>query len=494
MEIEKLIQEDLSKYPQTATDVTRAAPIMDAKASAKPAVKEIATGEYNTQTGVQLLHPLNLMTMMAEENPWVDLAIKTIGSACSSTTPLFRFDVKTSKSYKKKRQAEIDKLADLLEFPNLHQSGYELFRTTYENLVLYGNAYWQIIKTKGGDIHSIYTLPPETMRAVPYFDENEILHFGYVQLDAVQGPKVFLESEIIHFKTTNNRSFTYGKPMFLSQLVQIATSISAKKALASWFEQGFVGGAVFKQDADPDVADRNRAFIKEFFTKPENFGKTMILEGGMELVKDGNKFADFDFSKLSATDRDNILMAAGVPLSQAGVRSDSGNANAEIVAAEESAFIRNTFGMIHSYVFEKLNSKLIRQILGWTDVKISAGAPMKFSMKDSIETVRALSDLGIGINEARELLSIAPVPSEEAGETFVITTNNGVIKASDTLGVDLGTGEVVQTIFEKSQEMQKELAEMGAKASASKEKGATKAGSKKGASGLGGNLKKMAEG
>lgn len=460
------------KSESVGIDVVRSTPTLDKRASAQPSVKDIADKNYSDKTGVSLVHPLHLMTLMQDESPWVDLAVRVIGSACSSTVPLFRVTTTASKSYKKKRQADIDKITDLLMYPNPHQTGYELFRTIYENLALYGNAYLQIIKKGDGGIHSLYTLPPETMRAVPYYDQYNILHFGYVQVNIAAEPRIFLEDEIIHFKTTNPKSFVYGKPLFLSQLVQIATSINAKKSLASWFEQGFVGGAIFKQDSDPDVAQRNREFIKEFYTTPDNFGRTMILEGNMELVRDGNKFVDFDFEQLNNAERDNILIAAGVPVSQAGVRSDSGNANAEVVAAEESAFIRNTFGMFHNLVFEKINSKLFRQILGWTDVKIEAGAPIRFSLKEAIETVNALSRIGVQINEARDLLSVARVPDEDAGKTFVINTNNGVIKASDTLGIDLNTGEEMPTIMEIGADGFTDFS---------------------GANGLGGDLKKKAE-
>jgi HK97 family phage portal protein len=443
----------------------------------KPAVREIANLEHKNRTGVPHVHPLALMTALADNCTWVDLVMRVIGSAAASTSPLFRFELTTQKSYKKKRQADVDEVADVLQYPNLNQTGYELFRTIYENLVLYGNAYIQVIKNKAGGLHSLYTLPPESIRVVPYLTDGDVLHFAYLQQGMNDKPRVFLEDEIIHFKTGNSKSFVYGKPLFLPQLTEIAANINANKAITSWFEQGFAGGAIFKMDADEDVANRNREYIKEYFTKPENFGRTMLLEGNMELVKDGNKFEGFDFSALSNTNRDNLIMGAGVPLSQAGIRSDSGNANAEIVAAEESAFVRNTLSMYHALVFDKLNARLIREFLGWKDVKICAGVPIKFSMKDSIETVRALSEIGIGVNEARDLLSAPRVPSEEAGAQFVTATNNGVMPMEKITGIDPNTGEKVETIFEEDQAMQKKSMEL-----------------KSGASGLGGNLKAKAEG
>jgi hypothetical protein len=302
-------------------------------------------------------------------------------------------------------------------------------------------------------------------------DSDNILHFAYVQQGVVE-PRVFLEDELIHFKVSNSKSFIYGKPLFLPQLIEIAANIQANRSIATWFEQGFTGGAIFKMEADPDVAQRNRDYIKEYFSRPENFGRTMLLEGSMDLIRDGNKFDGFDFSKLSDTNRDNIIIGAGIPLSQAGVRSAAGNANAEIVAAEEKAFIRNTVDMYHKLVYEKLNARLFRQILGWKDVVIQPGVPVKFSMTDAIETVRALAEIAITPNEARDLLSVQRVPDEKAGNTYITATNNGMIKTLDVIGIDPETGEEGETIFESQQ-------------AANQLKG--------GASGMGGPAKKAAE-
>lgn len=469
-EVKRIMDADKEKIDGKVVRATIDAPILNQTATREPSIREVMSGYYNPVTGINIVHPIILMGMMADECPWVDLAVRTIGSACSSTTPLMRALVNAKPSYKKKREDEVDNVLELLRYPNPQQTGYNLFRTIYENLALFGNAFLQVIKNKKGGLHSFYTLPPETMRSIPYFDEYNILHFAFVQVGVINEPKVFLEDEIIHFKLTNQRSFAYGKPPMLSQLTQIATSINAKKAVASWFQEGFVGGAIFKMDADVDVAERNRSFLREFFTKPENFGRTMVLEGSMDLVDDGNKFKDFDFSALASTSRDDILMAVGVPLSQAGVRSASGQANEEVIVAEEKAFVRNTVEMYHKTVFSELNMKLFRQILDWHDVEIGPGTLAKFSLSDSIETVKALASIGIQVNEARDLLSAPRVPSEEAGNVFVITTNNGVVKAQDTLGVDLNTGKKTPTIFDEQM-----------------------AGAGKSAHGLGGALKKKIE-
>lgn len=479
-EIRKHLEEDLKKFPEYSNEppTTRVGASTGGRPQSPANIPEFYYANTEAKGGVQLQHPLHLMTMVSEQCNWVDLSNNVISAACASTTPLWRLITSEKAKYKSnKRQKVMDDLTDKLMFPNIHQSGYQLSFQTYYDLNLYGNAYWQIIFDMKGDIHSIYTLPPETIRVIPYLEESEI-HFMYIQMSTSinKTPRLFEEKEIIHFKRPNAKSFIYGKPLYFSQLLQVATSINSKKAITSWFESGYSGGAIFKMDPDATVADRNRSVLNDLYTKPENFGAILLLEGGIEMVADGNKFKDFDFSALSNADRDNILYSAGVPLSMAGVRSAAGNANAEIVASEEMAFNLITVGNSHKLVCGTLNNKLFRQILGWNDVSIEPGVLTKFSMKNAIDIVNALSTFGIGVDEVRDLLSTPRVPSEEAGKVFLIKTNNGAFPADRVVGINYETGEQVETIFDQEQAQN------------------TAKGLGSGASGMGKDAKKKAEG
>jgi len=473
-EIMRLDMEAKDRELQTKRSITVIPQPETQNPTRKPNVKQIATHEYNSEMGVLPVHPMSLFTELADNSPWVDLTVRVIGGTCVSTVPMFRIvtvgDIK--KGQTKIWDSRIADMTELLTYPNLHQTGIEFFKTIFENLGLYGNAYVQIIRNRDGSLNSLWTLPPETIYVIPYYDDRNIMHFGYVQNDIVGEPRIYLEEEIVHFKTTNPKSFVYGKPLFVSQLVNIATNLNAQKALNSWFELGMTAGAIFTQDADADVAQRNREFIKEMFTKPENFGRTMILEGDMKLIKDGNRFTDFDFKKLSDAGKDDCLIAAGVPLSIAGIRSDDGNSNLEVIKSEELAFYTNTLDVFQKIVFDKITHKLFRQILGWKELKIEAGAKTRFDMGNAIESINAISAYGIKPNEARKLLSMPLLDNEIAGNTLLIATNNGSSKFGDIVGIDPDTGAKVETIFEKAQKEQTDM---------------------KSGSGLGGKLKEVAE-
>lgn len=468
-EISRLAMEkDLKKYQEQGPPAKPTISITNYEPVNKMAgVKDVADagGSSSTQTGVPLSHPLELMTVIVNENSWADLGVKTIGASCASTDPLFQvYSLASGRNKEKAANKKVESIIDKLTYPNPHQTGYELFLTTYENLATYANAYWQIIRTKSGEIHSIYTLPPETIRVIPYEDNKGILHCAYYQMDMVNkynknGGTIYLEHEIIHFKDTNEKSFLYGKPRLYSLMSHVTANTQAMTAINSWFEKGFAGGAIFKMDADETVAERNREFLREQYSGAKNYGEMMLLEGSVELVSDGQKYAgNLSFEKISAVGRDTILTCIGVPVSMAGVRSDAGMGNAEIVASEEKAFKRNVVDRIHRLVFDKINQKLIREFMGEKSIAIKSGTLSKFTLKEEIEAVKALSTVGIAVGEARELLGVRALENEAINDQFLVVTNNGAARFEDIVGVDPNTGDRVETIFEKQMAQQKEIA------------------------------------
>jgi HK97 family phage portal protein len=436
----------------------------DAKVSTSANVSDVGDKGFTSTTGVPLSHPLELITMVLQENPWADTAVKTIGAACASTEPLFNIydkaeeeSASTGRNTKMARKRKIDTIRKKLLKPNKHQTGYELMLTTFENLAAYGNAYWQIIRTVGGDIHSIVTLPPETMRVVPYFDKNGILHCAYYQMNIVSNVRgnnmpndIYTEDEIIHFKETNEKSFLYGKPRVYSLFGHITNNAQSMAAINSWFEKGFSGGAIFHMDADEDVVDRNREFIRDNYSGAKNYGEVMILEGEIKLIDNGQKFVgNINFNDLEGGGRDAILVGMGVPISMAAVRSSNGLGNAEIVASEEKAFKRNVIDKYHRLVYDKIESRLFDDMLNEDEIGIKAGALSKFTSTDEVNIVTALAKLGIKISEAREILGVKPLGSL-ADNTTICMTNNGPAKFGDVIGIDPDTGEKVETLFDKT--------------------------------------------
>lgn len=432
-----------------------------------PNVKDVSDKNYNSETGVPLKHPLELMTYILDSNQWADLAVRTISANCAATTPLFRI-ITSEKGRNKRVKADkiADELEELLKNPNPIQTGSQLFTQTYWDLAIYGNAYWQIVKNRAGKIHSIYCLPAQDMRVVPGIDKDLNLQLAYWQMNVVstkfyskkedqrKSAYLYTSSEIVHFKMPNERSAVYGKPPLYTQITQITTNQLAQNAINTWFSEGWMGGAIFRLDGDAETVRRNREFLKEVYSGSENMGRIMLLGGKTELIADGNKFmANIDFETIMQIGKDSILNCMGVPLSMAGVRSDQGTVNSELIASEEAVFRRNVVDFYQKIVFEQITKKLFREILGIRTLEIQPGTMSKFNLKYEIDAVRALGEFGISVGEAREILGMSSDRLDERiNSLYLIKTNNGAGKVSDVLGADFESGEIGKTIYERQRE------------------------------------------
>lgn len=414
-----------------------------------PDIKEVRQSTSHTPK-----HPMDIFTILQNENPWVDLSIRSIAGSAAAVIPLFTI------RGNKKQKGKIDYFKQKLMHPNPQMTGYELFYQTYADLATYGNCYWQIIKDRKGDLHSIYRIPAPNVRVRAHTDSDNNLMLFYV----IENPdrQVFDETEIVHFKLPNPDSFLYGKPLFYPNIANITIDESVTTWVKSFFEKAYSGGAIFKMEADETVAVRNRQWLKEEYTKPENAGKPLLLEGDLELVSDGSKFKDLNYAAMKQMSREEIMQHAGVPLSVAGVRSNSGQANIEVINSEQEAFIR-TMDLYHNIVFSRLEQYLFQTIFNEYNLTIEPGMHRRFTNKMAADLIQAASQVAVTVNEHRRALNLEPIPDECGGNTYIVKTNNGIVACTDTFGIDFNTGERTETLIEKQQKFQERMADKQAK-------------------------------
>lgn len=409
----------------------------------------------------------HILERLYRENNWVALACNIIASVATNTKPAFRIIGEgNSKRY-------VKSMTELLTFPNLNESGYELFHKTYSSLAVFGNAYWQVVRTKAGDYHSIYSIPTPTIRPYPFInEETDLLEFAYLQLDnyGENVERVFFQEEIIHFKMPNNNGITYGFSQVVPVFKELAFDIETKKWLTAYFQNAFTGGMIFEmRNGNKDQVRRNRTELKEKFEGSSNAGKNLILEGEMKVVWDGNKAGNgFPIVELKNGSRDNILPSLGVPLSIAGVRSDAGQANAEVISAEDQTFLR-TIQNYHNIVFPTINLKLFRnETYKKYDLKIVAGSNTTFSQTRATQIVESAAKFGATVNEIREMLGLAPLENDKFGNSLIATTNNGILPLEVILDIMPKKQQNELIVQEKNIELQQKQIDEPSDATSSK--------------------------
>lgn len=162
--------------------------------------------------------------------------------------------------------------------PNADMCSSEFWEAQIANLDLWGNAYSRINRI-GGRVVSLDILDPQYMR-VKRSDSGEIVYI-YTKNNVDGGE--YPESEILHF-----RGFTLDGLVGLSpisyQAKVMGLQIDANNAASKAFKNNLKAGG-FLKTGDRVLNSDQRKLMRDAladFGKPENAGKWMILEAGME--------------------------------------------------------------------------------------------------------------------------------------------------------------------------------------------------------------------
>lgn len=423
--ISRAIKTDISRFNLNTAKPNKT-PILSTPYNATK--KTIAEVKKKYHSGVDYTtSEYYILRKLRSDNDYVAQVTHIISQICSTPVPNFMLSSKKDK----RDNSTIETLAGFLDKPNNNETWSSLAYKTYDNLVLYGNGYWQIIKNVLGDLHSIYFIPAHTIRPVPFIDSDTgLIRFYYCQVvnwenNTLRIKKVFTDEEIIHFSTPNGDGGIYGKSKFSTLFNKLEFEIESQTWLNSYIENAFSGGMIFEmKNSHPDIVERNRQQFKENLEGGKNAGKNMIMEGEMRLVSEGNKTKDFPLTSLKTLNRDEIFTMAGVPLSIAGLRSDIGDLNPQVIESEEIAFVRNTVEFYQNIFYSTLNLKLITNIMNNDDIEIKRGINRHFSADRNTKLVETSIKTGTTMNEARELLGLPPI---DGGDIVVVGTNNGVV-------------------------------------------------------------------
>lgn len=374
-----------------------------------------------------------LLEKLYSDNENVKHVCRTYANFVSNCVPNFSFETINDKDLNKNILQQILFYSNLFETPNEHETWLQLIRKIVSSLVLFGTAYLQIRYSRNGNVFSLHFIPSSTIRPVAYVDSTtHDVKFVYCQIapngyNSYKVNRVFTDEEIICFRRDNMFSLTYGLSEFTALFKNLRFDEQKSIYLNNYLKNSYSGGMIFEiKDTDKELVERNREELIEMLSGVENAGRNMILEGNIRLVTDGNKAKDFPLTQLAEINRNTIYATAGVPLTIAGIRSEQGKLNSELIQSEEKVFLRNV-ETYQSIIFDTLNNSLFKRILKIKDFKIVAGVNKHFNLKNAESIVETLLKVGCTINEAREKLGFSKLNDKNIGNMLIIGTNNGVI-------------------------------------------------------------------
>jgi HK97 family phage portal protein len=239
-----------------------------------------------------------------------------------------------------KRVLAAHPLLKLLSNPNPFQGGAELFEAVLSYRLISGNSYLQSVGPEGGPPRELYTLRPDRMAVIP--GSNGVpLAYRYSVRDA-QGRETYRDfqvnringkSAILHLKTFHPLDDWYG----LSPIDAAAYSIDQHNQSGAWNQALLQNGArpsgalVVKSENNTTLSEeqyhRLKVQIDEQFSGPQNAGRPVLLEGGLDWREMSLSPKDMDYINAKHSSARDIALAFGVPPQLLGIPGDNTYAN-----------------------------------------------------------------------------------------------------------------------------------------------------------------------
>lgn len=323
-------------------------------------VKSQGAGASDRQTLMTDLHDAFLAC------PWSWVAVNAIARTITGGGVGFRWDREDGEGDTEEpdKPLEVLQAERLLAFCNPREDIVQLLRSTIVDLLVFGDAYIEVVWA-GGIPVALYTLDcPSTS---PIADAHGNIT-GYLQ-STEQGQEARFEPrEVIHISLDAPRSGVFGVSPTYAALLPIKIWLFTAATLKEIFRKGNPANLWVDHPAGMNPTEQGK-WIDQHMTRnvgPMNIGRPVVTKGGATV----KELQDSQIENLLRTldqQRDVILASYGVPPAEAGV-IESGNLGGGTGESQHRTMEVNTCAPTGSLVVEKVNFLLTRAfgIEGWS--------------------------------------------------------------------------------------------------------------------------------
>jgi HK97 family phage portal protein len=315
---------------------------------------------------------------------------------------------------------EVTRLKRLMRFVNPHEDMIQLLRNVVTDLLLFGDAYLEIVSLLGEPI-ALYTLDATTITILS--DEHGEVTGYHQDIDGVRTAD-FDPDQVIHFSMDAPRGGLYGVGPVQKVLLPATAWLFAMATLKECFRRGdppriHVDLGHF---SDTEV-QKWREQYTVFNLGPKAVGTPVLTTGGGGVqVLDQHKVADY--LETCRTLRDEIVSGIGVPPSKVGI-IESGNLGGGTGEAQDKTFRVNTIIPISAIVLEKLNYHLVQVGFGITEWSLEF-AEIDYRDSEVVEKIRdmRLRNGSYSLNRYRDEIGEPPVPG---GDDAVLVDRTHIV-------------------------------------------------------------------
>ena len=326
--------------------------------------------------------------------------------------------------------------------PNPEMSSFVFRETLMTHLLLWGNAYAQVIRNGKGEVVALYPLMPNKMTVDR--DERGQLYYSYQRSNdeapTMKGNTVTLRpSDVLHIPGLGFDGLVGYSPIAMAKNA-IGMAIACEEYGAKFFANGAAPGGVLEHPGTIKDPQRVRESWQSTFGGSGNANKIAVLEEGMKYTPIGISPEQAQFLETRKFQINEIARIFRVPPHMVGDLEKSSFSNIEQQSLE---FVKYT---LEPWVI-RWEQSIQRSLLTQEE---KATYFVKFNLEGLLrgDYQSRMNGYAIGrqngwmsANDIRELENLDRIPAEEGGDLYLINGNMLPLKDAGAFADTTTTGE-----------------------------------------------------
>lgn len=229
--------------------------------------------------------------------------------------------------YRNDKKIDSHPLLTLLKHPNPYEAGTSFFEKVLSYKLISGNSYVKWIKPKTRPPTELYTLRPDRITILTDRHYTPIAYQHRVGLRCEKFPITpnSKKNPLLHIKHFNPLDEWLG----FSPLQAAAHAINQHNQACQWNQSLLKnsarpsGALIAKRPLNPDQILMLKESISDEFVGPDNTGRPMLLENGLDWREISLTPKDMELSELKHTSARDTALALGVPPQLLGIPGDN---------------------------------------------------------------------------------------------------------------------------------------------------------------------------
>ena len=308
--------------------------------------------------------------------------------------------------------------------PNPEMSSFVFRETLMTHLLLWGNAYAQIIRNGKNEVVALYPLMPNKMTVDR--DEHGQLYYTYQRSNdeaaTMKGSTVILKpSDVLHIPGLGFDGLVGYSPIAMAKNA-IGMAIACEEYGAKFFANGAAPGGVLEHPGTIKDPQRVRESWQSTFGGSGNANKIAVLEEGMKYTPIGISPEQAQFLETRKFQINEIARIFRVPPHMVGDLEKSSFSNIEQQSLE---FVKYT---LDPWVI-RWEQSLMRALLALDEkteyfIKFNLEGLLRGDYQSRMNGYAIARQNGwMSANDIRELENQDRIPAEEGGDLYLINGN-----------------------------------------------------------------------